>query len=83
MAYGSTTKYLYEVEVTYKVYVLAESSDGAESMVADNTSMAWNQAKEHAQTDVTKISSLEDVDDDREFDRPLGSDKKIIKEILS
>ena len=73
---------VFEVEVTHKVYVVAESKEKAMQMVARGSASAWEQSKEHALYSTDEITKISSVDKERIFDRPLGSDKKVLSEIL-
>jgi hypothetical protein len=80
---NSAPSKVFEVTVTNIVYVVAESKDKANSLVMDNSSAAWMQSKAHAITEVDEITKISSVEKGREFDRPLGSEKKLLKELLS
>lgn len=74
---------VFEVQVSHIVYVVADSKDKARDIVAENAASGWAQSREHAIIEVDEITKISSVEKGREFDRPLGSDKKVMKELLT
>ena len=77
------TAKVFEVQISQIVYVVADSRDKARDMIMNNFTSAAVQAMEHAIVEVDEISKITSVEKGREFDRPMGSERKILKELLT
>ncbi len=77
-----STKSLYAVEVNLIVYVSGYDLAHAQTTVRDNLGSALQQAKDSMQMEASAVK-LADIEPARMWDRPLGSDKKLVRELVT
>lgn len=80
MSNVSNVKKLYEVVVTIPVYVYAESHDKANDSARSLSALQAGLGA--ATTQATEVASPEDVPQEQRHDRPYGSEKRTIGEIM-